>query len=189
MRFLWRAGTAVALATGAATLLLSTATFAQNTAPLNVDYVGLHQTKSGIDELVIKVSGLIVPQKGAPYTMNFDLANASITGAPGGPLGIAPSFTESLAQGASTTQVWDVPLNAPPHTSLSDLSLSSANLNLNEWNYNVKPAQELAVGGVSPLGTLPYGQLPEVPWAAALPMLALGIGVVVWRRRPHAQTL
>ena len=33
------------------------------------------------------------------------------------------------------------------------------------------------------LSGLPYGQLPEVPWAAALPMVGLGTAMVIWFRR------
>ncbi|PSR36808.1 MAG: hypothetical protein C7B44_07005 [Sulfobacillus thermosulfidooxidans] len=44
--------------------------------------------------------------------------------------------------------------------------------------------QELAVGELAPIGTLPYGQLPEVPWAAGLPVIALGLGAIgLWRSR------
>jgi hypothetical protein len=33
--------------------------------------------------------------------------------------------------------------------------------------------------------TAPVGQVPEVPWAAGLPVLAIGIGAGTWRRRRH----
>ncbi|MCY0899203.1 MAG: hypothetical protein OWU33_09785 [Firmicutes bacterium] len=203
MRFLWRVGTTTALSAGIAALLMSTTAFAapspspkppqppppsSQPAQLTINYVGVQQSSNGTDGLVIKVSDLIIPSSSTgPYTVNFNLAGANITGRNSRPLGIESKFTESVTYGTPSYQTWFVPLNAPPNTPLSDLSLSRANLNVNEWNYNVKPSQELAVGSLSPLGTLPYGQLPEVPWAAGIPLLALGVGVLVWRRSPQVQ--
>lgn len=182
----WAALTAVA-ATAAGVLMGSPAFAAgfhlprgPHPAPLTVNYVGLHQTQTGTDELVVKVSNLVVPTNGSrPYTMNFDLSGATF--------GIQSSFTESVAAGAPNYVTWFVPLNVSTGTPLSSLSLSQAHLGLNEWNYNVKPSQELAVGGIGPLGALPYGQLPEVPWAAGLPLLIIGAGALWWRRSMAAR--
>ena len=33
------------------------------------------------------------------------------------------------------------------------------------------------------LNKLPFGELPEVPWAAALPVVGLGLAALAWRRR------
>jgi len=180
--------TRLALAAPAAGVLLGGAVFAAplppqsppNPATLTVNYVGLQQTSTGIDGLVVKVSNLVVPAQGSPPdTVNFDLATP-----PGmAPVGFQSGITESVPAGAPTYATWFVPLNVPKGTPLSQLSVAGANLNVNEWNYAVPSGQELAVGGLSPIGTLPFGQLPEVPWAAALPLLAVGTGVLAWRRR------
>jgi hypothetical protein len=36
---------------------------------------------------------------------------------------------------------------------------------------------------ITVLSELPYGQLPEVPWAAGLPLVGLGVGMWLWKRQ------
>lgn len=36
---------------------------------------------------------------------------------------------------------------------------------------------------ITTLSELPYGQLPEVPWAAGLPLVGLGAGMWLWKRQ------
>lgn len=37
-----------------------------------------------------------------------------------------------------------------------------------------------------PLDSPPVGQLPEVPWASALPLIGVAVGALVWQRGVHA---
>ncbi|WP_053959799.1 hypothetical protein [Sulfobacillus thermosulfidooxidans] len=149
-------------------------------ASLTINYVGLHQNKAGTDGLIIKVSNLVVPSSGSPAdTLEFDLGNA-----PG--FGIQSDFTVSVAPGSPNYGTWFVPLNVKQGTPLGNLSLGGVNLTASEWlphqsqSPGVNP--ELALGGATLPEKLPFGQLPEVPWAAGLPLLALGIGALWWRR-------
>ena len=54
--------------------------------------------------------------------------------------------------------------------------------------YMVGPVQTNSQDDVvydSPI-SIPYGELPEVPWAAALPLVGLAIGSAVWLRKRRA---
>ncbi|WP_028962604.1 hypothetical protein [Sulfobacillus thermosulfidooxidans] len=151
-----------------------------NPAPLTINYVGVHQTKSGTDGLIIKVSNLVVPTSDSPSdTLEFDLENA-----PG--FGIQSNFTVSVSPGSPNYGTWFVPLNVKKGTPLANLNLGSVNLAASEW---LPPKlqspgvnAELALGVVTLPPKLPYGQLPEVPWAAGLPLVAFGSGALWWRR-------
>lgn len=44
------------------------------------------------------------------------------------------------------------------------------------------------VSGITTLGKIPVGQMPEVPYAAALPLVAVAGAGVLWLRRPKART-
>lgn len=56
--------------------------------------------------------------------------------------------------------------------------------------YMVGPVQMHSPDDVvydSPI-TIPYGQLPEVPWAGALPVVGVGLGTAIWLRKRRTST-
>ncbi|MBX5467415.1 MAG: hypothetical protein K6U14_07990 [Firmicutes bacterium] len=156
-------------------------------ASLTVNYVGFTQPSPGQYALEVKVSNLVVPPANAgPYSVEFDLNIVN----PEVPLGIHTNFSESILAGSPSSETWSVPLEyfgqQPLSPSQVQQAVSRGDLTVIEYLGTGGP--ELAEGGLYPIGALPYGQLPEVPWAAGLPLLGLGIGALgVWNRRRRAQ--
>lgn len=181
-----------ALTTTAAGLALGGAAFASDPpspisspyspAKLTVNYVGLSQKNTGVD-LIVKVSNLVVPHSGSgPYTVVFDLAK-----------GPDVTTTESVSAGSLNSATWSLSLAGTKNTSLTQVEQQITHdnfLSVAEWNYSEPgPTPPLASGGLSP-NSLPYGQLPEVPWAGGLPLIAIGVGALgLWQGRRRSAHL
>lgn len=80
--------------------------------------------------------------------------------------------------------------SAPTQTFIVKISTTMTNIDVaeygktNEHNGGEHDGNEVRQESPAvPLSNIPYGQAPEVPWAAALPLVALGFGAAVLLRR------
>ncbi len=66
-------------------------------------------------------------------------------------------------------------------------SMPSGTASVTVAQYSIDRTAEHAGEGIASLPTIPPGQMPEVPYAAALPLVGVGAGLYLWRgHRRHA---
>ncbi|MCY0879320.1 MAG: hypothetical protein OWU84_10310 [Firmicutes bacterium] len=137
-------------------------------------------------ELEVTVSDLVLPSSTAHgpagnYTLTATLTNGSNHSIS---LNQAPPPT-SITSSSSTTETFYFNLPAIPNGSWSNASFANDTLTVNEVQGTGPKAQTVASGSTTfPSSGLPVGQTPEVPWAAGIPLVALGIaGFLFYRQR------
>lgn len=160
-------------ATGSVILLITSAmsvpVFAVTNPPakeptplLTIDYVS-KATQNG--ESTVKVSGLVVPPSGKTYYVGFRYNKPDSSEGDDSGRQIPKTFTVS-----SSTQVFSVTI--PPGAKNLDVAEYSSPSDNGGEHDGDEIAQESAWAG---LNKLPYGNLPEAPWAAGLPLVAVGL--------------
>lgn len=146
-------------------------------SPVTLLYVSAETpaTVSGENQVTVKVSGLT-----AGSLVDLNLFTSS-----GHKLGSATqnTVTTNWYDGQTGTEVFTFTLPASdprfgPITSVSIFEILRSG----------KEATGSYTSNVVQLDALPYGQLPEVPWAAALPLAGLGLGGLVWMRRNRSES-
>ncbi|PSR22697.1 MAG: hypothetical protein C7B45_05740 [Sulfobacillus acidophilus] len=141
---------------------------------LAIDYVG---TTSGPPPTVtIKVSGLETSsQPPSNYTVRFFEAPIGTSSTPGTSAAWTPVGPPKAV--SSSTQVFTMPY-----------SVSTPGQLLGVAEYSGSGPSKCLVATDSPsnfvnLNNLPYGQLPEVPFAVGLPLIGLGAAALILKRR------
>ena len=152
---------------------------------LTIDYVSAQPSSSGSGNytLMVKVSGLTTPAQ--HDVVWFYLITPDGLGVPGVDPDLAvASPTVGGAQYSDGSQVFQISLGGVSNLSQDHLTAAEADYvpsgpagPLHSTNTELRQeATPIA------LDSLPYGNLPEVPWAAGLPLVGLAVGGWWWRR-------
>lgn len=187
---------AMGLATFALGIGISVPALAAENEPstsLVINYVNVQKTPSGV-QWTVKVSNLLsngnvrfrMLSSSQQSQFQGDHGNTDDVGStlaslpvPGGsPSSKIFTFTTSSNAYASHSYLYAGEYNAPKEGSLSEPSRNSDSA---KEIRQESPAVSLT--------SVPYGQLPEVPFAAGLPLIGLGLSAAWWirSRRPRSQ--
>ncbi len=158
-----------------------TVTVAQNSADGSSDTKNFHAFPSTIYIQLMKDGNVV---NSTPYSATLITpGNPGITFKPGthGSVSGAAEYQFSLPSGVSGSQNENLRIFSPP---AENSSSSNARYTFRMGISNDPSWSDDVVAGTSDaLGNLPYGQLPEVPYAAALPLAGAGAAVLIWRFR------
>jgi hypothetical protein len=121
-----------------------------------------------------------ITQAGTPVSGDTSVVPTSVTQ----PI---PSVTMGGSATASYTYVLSTPLPAGSYQ-VSLVPNNAGNV-FHMYNSATEAGQGVNTAPVCDGQPVPVGQLPEVPFAAGLPLLGLGLGSVVWYRRHHRRGL
>lgn len=120
-------------------------------------------------QFTIKVSGLTVTS-GVDYAQfNYNVPASS-------PLGSGSLASQSMVT-KSGTKTFTVAFDVSSGEALNNIDVTE----FQQVGNSYKAIDQSNI--VSLTGKLPYGQLPEVPWTVGLPIIGLGAGAWLWRRR------
>lgn len=183
------------LAAGFAAAVPAFATSLEPTKALTIDYISAPTTLSisgnTIYQYVVKVSGLTIntSKPFPPDLVGFHYGNFS--------QGTQNGDSGTLARSASPgqfavkhagSQVFTV--DFLPSQIGSGTQLDVAEYSRKVFTEGLVDATEIRQESTPiALNGLPYGQLPEVPWAAELPLTGVGVGAVAWLLKRRTLTL
>lgn len=175
----------------ALSLMVAVPAFAQGKEPspaLTIDYVSAPTLETsgpnaGNYQYTVKVSGLEASSSGKQYYVGFRYGNLPKNGNNGDDSGTqvseAPDVTSTTGSQVFTIEIPQTQIKKGYYLDATEYSSKPGSKGENDGG-GKEIRQESAF--VS-MGNLPYGQLPQVPWAVGLPAIGLGLGAAVWLRQ------
>lgn len=172
----------------ASLLMMGGSVFASANEPsqaLTIDYISAPTLTGGNDVYTVKISGLVPSTTAQTYYVGFRYGNLPTGTQPNGD-DKGTQVTGTLPVGSSTSQKFQIAVPASKDTGNLDVAeYNSPSFSPGEHDGAGQETRQESAGVALPTGSTPYGQLPEVPFAAVIPVVGLGAAVLLRRKLVH----